>query len=87
MNNEPGKLLTCHRCGSVQLVLTEVCHEIGTWADGLVLTADGKIAARGDQWREAGEIQPALTRISCDGCGHEWHPRRRFSGAAGGEHG
>jgi hypothetical protein len=67
--------LTCHRCGSASLVLTEVCAEVHTWADGLRLV-DGRIEPVGEATAESGDLLTHLTRIRCEACGHTWRPRR-----------
>ena len=71
--------LRCHKCGSDDLSLMEVCHEIGTWG-GLLVDDWGTIFATGDAAFQPGEVQPQLTEITCGGCGHIWHPRRTFAG-------
>ena len=75
------KALRCHRCGSADLALTEVIHEHARY-EGLYLDGDGSIRAGGEGIFTAGDVQPALTQIECQGCGHAWHPRRPFAGGA-----
>lgn len=77
--------LKCHRCGSAGLVLYETRHEHAEYEGSLFVTDEGRIEARGEVRFTAGEIQPALTRIGCESCGHEWRPRRQFSGIWPGE--
>ena len=72
--------LECHRCSSADLVLYETHLEHAEFDGGLFVSEEGRIEARGDAHFTAGEIQPALTRIKCMSCGHEWHPRRAFAG-------
>jgi hypothetical protein len=72
--------LRCHRCKSPDLVLHETRHEHAEIVGGLVINEEGRIEGHGDAWFTPGEIQPQLTRIECNGCGHEWRPRRLFAG-------
>lgn len=79
MTAQPKPLL-CHRCGSADLSLMEVRHEVAIYDEGLYLDADGRIRAHGKGISTAGETQPQLTEIECLNCGHSWHPRRDFAG-------
>lgn len=72
--------LKCHRCGSPELVLYETYHEHGQYDGGLFVNDEGQIQARGGATMRQGEVQPNLTRIECESCGHDWHPRRPFTG-------
>ena len=76
--------LTCHRCGSAELVLHETRHDHAEFDGGLFVNDQGSIEARGDGYFTPGEVQPRLTRIECSACGHEWHPRRTFIGSQDG---
>lgn len=76
----PMRQLRCHRCGSPKLVLFETRHDVAQWGGGLYLTRDGEIEAAGIAYFHPGEIQPRLTEIRCEACGHAWHPRRWFRG-------
>lgn len=71
--------LRCHRCGSTDLTVAEVCHEHGSFSS-IVVTEDGQLAALDEAVFSAGDIQPKLTRVHCHDCGHNWHPRRNFAG-------
>lgn len=71
--------LCCHRCGSAALVLIEVFQSHARYDEGLYLD-QGAIHAHGEAVISPGDIQPRLTEIECEGCGHTWHPRRRFAG-------
>jgi hypothetical protein len=77
----PARQLKCHRCGSAELVLRETRYEHAKYDGGLFVNDHGRIEARGDGWFTPGDIQPALTRIECESCGHGWHPRRQFDGS------
>lgn len=68
--------LTCHRCGSSRLLMTEFHVESHLWADGLYLI-DGEIQPAGEKWSRPAEILTERTCIRCEACGHSWHPRRR----------
>jgi hypothetical protein len=59
--------------------VSETCYEHGSFTS-IVITADGKLAALDEGLFSAGEIQPQLTRVHCHDCGHNWHPRRHFTG-------
>lgn len=72
--------LKCHRCGSAELVLYEVYQEHGQYDGGLFVNDGGRIQARGSAVLSQGDVQPRLTRIECESCGHNWHPRRAFAG-------
>jgi hypothetical protein len=74
------KQLTCHRCGSPDLVLHETYLEHSEFDGGLFINDQGRIEARGEAVHTPGDIQPRLTRIECLACRHEWRPRREFSG-------
>lgn len=75
------KTLRCHRCRSENLILRETRHEHAEWDGGLIVDADGQIRAWGDGIFTPGDIQSQLTRIECEDCGHDWHPRRWFAGS------
>jgi hypothetical protein len=68
----------CPRCRSEALTLTEDQIEHHTWCDGLRLNGDGHIVMDGEAFHEPGDIIAA--RLNCEGCGHEWTPRRRIHG-------
>lgn len=72
--------LKCHRCHSADLVLRETHLEHAEFDGGLFVNGEGRIEARGNGIFTAGEIQPGLTRVECLSCGHEWRPRREFTG-------
>ena len=76
-----SKRLSCHRCGSADLVLRETRHEHAEFDSGLFISEQGHIQACGSGHFTPGEIQSSLTRIECTACGHEWRPRRVFDGA------
>lgn len=78
MSGEPT-VLTCHRCGSADLSLSEVCEEIASWDHGLLLV-NGAIEARGEANLTPGEIRAERNWIRCWACGHGWRPRRTFNG-------
>jgi hypothetical protein len=67
--------LSCHRCGSIDLELTEFHVESHLWDGGLYLV-DGRIEPAGTAIHRAGDILPQRANIRCNGCGHNWHPRR-----------
>jgi hypothetical protein len=73
--------LTCHRCGSPDLILRETRHNHAEWDGGLYVADDGTIEASGEGIFSEGDIQSSLTEIECEGCDHIWRPRRRFTGA------
>jgi len=77
-----ARKLRCHRCRSDDLVLREVLQEISEWPDGLFLDDRGQIVAAGEAIRNYGQTVPRLSEVECQGCGHVWHPRRYFAGAA-----
>jgi hypothetical protein len=62
-------------------VLHETRLEHAEWDGGLFINEQGSIEARGDAWFTPGEVQPKLTRIECQDCGHSWHPKRWFAGS------
>jgi hypothetical protein len=74
-----GKPLQCHRCRSASLLLRETRYEHAEY-DGGLFVDDDMIRACGDGIFTPGEIQPKLTVIECQDCGHAWHPRRGFDG-------
>lgn len=80
MSDTAARQLRCHRCGSAELLLRETRYDHAEWDGGLYVTDQGTIAARGEGIFSQGEIQPKLTEIECEGCGHTWRPRRRFRG-------
>jgi hypothetical protein len=75
-----SKPLKCHGCGSADLVLYETRHEHAEYAGGLFVNEQNHIEAAGRATYAPGELQPSLTRVKCESCGHEWHPHRQFDG-------
>jgi hypothetical protein len=55
-------------------------YEHAEYDGGLFINENGRIQARGNGYFTPGAIQSRLTRITCETCGHEWHPRRGFDG-------
>ena len=49
---------------------------------GLFLGEQGEIRARGGGVVSPGGPVAGSVEIECEGCGHCWHPRRRFAGTA-----
>jgi hypothetical protein len=74
------KQLRCHGCGSADLVLRETHYEHAEFDGGLFVTEQGRLEAAGTATFTPGDIQTRLTRIECESCGREWHPRREFDG-------
>jgi hypothetical protein len=61
-------------------MLYETRYEHAEYDGGLFVNDDSQLEARGEAVYSAGEIQPALTAIKCESCGHEWHTNWRFIG-------
>jgi hypothetical protein len=74
------RMLRCHRCRSMRLILREPHYEWAEYDGGLFIREDGQIAALGDGCFDAGDPERKLTEIECESCGHTWHPRRVFAG-------
>jgi hypothetical protein len=77
-------MLRCHRCRSMNLILRETRYDHAEFNGGLFIRDDGKLAALGDGYFSPGDVQPKLTEIECESCGHSWHPRRDFAGTVKG---
>jgi hypothetical protein len=72
--------LRCPQCRSQDLVLCETRLEHAEFAGGLFVNAAGRLEADGEAYLTPGEVQPRLTRITCESCGRQWRPRRSFDG-------
>ena len=74
-----SKRLRCHRCGSVDLMLSETTYEHHRWWDGVVVE-DGRLWPLGEAIHDTGEIVTELTVLICQACKHRWRPRRSVGG-------
>ncbi len=57
----------CPKCGSIDLLVVEICEEVGTW-----IQENGIIEHKG--WFDAGSI--VRLECSCLKCKHSWKPRK-----------
>ncbi len=68
------KTLTCHHCGSADLVLVEHILHISTW-EGIDLV-DGAIRPRSEVAYHRPGGPACKPTIHCDNCDQTWTPRR-----------